>query len=118
MKYLVLIFCLFLISGCSSGNTYKTISYDEAYETMSANENIILLDVRTVEEYEDEHIVGAINIPIDDISESISLDKEATIYVYCESGNRSKMATIKLNELGYTNVYDMGGINDYPYEVE
>ena len=84
---------------------------------MEAEENYIILDVRTQAEYEEKHIPGAICIPnetigSDDIQELP--DKDQLILVYCRSGNRSKQASEKLVALGYTNIVEFGGINDWP----
>ena len=80
----------------------------------------VLLDVRTPEEFADKHIPGAINIPnetigTDEIPELP--DKDQLILVYCRSGNRSKQASEKLAALGYTNIVEFGGINDWPGET-
>lgn len=83
------------------------------------SEEVIIVDVRTAEEFASGHIQNAINIPVESISaEPAELsDKDATILVYCRSGNRSEQASRKLVELGYTQIYDFGGIIDWPYEV-
>ncbi len=104
-----------LLVGCKAN--YHQIDMEEAYKTISLDDSIVVLDVRTKEEYEEKHIKRAINIPLDDIS-SITLDKKTTIYVYCQSGARSKEASNKLVEMGYTNIYDMGGFNNWHHEVE
>ena len=67
----------------------------------------IIVDVRTKDEYDEGHLVGAINIPYDEIDENVELDKEKLILVYCKSGNRSAVAYNMLINLGF-NVYDMG----------
>ena len=88
---------------------------------MAKEENFILLDVRTLEEYNDGHIPGAINVANESIgkNEIPQLpDKEQRIYIYCRSGNRSKQAAKKLAELGYTNLIEIGGIIDYHGETE
>ena len=80
----------------------------------------VLLDVRTPEEFAERHIPGAINIPNETIStEEIPElpDKDQLILVYCRSGNRSKQASEKLVALGYTNIVEFGGINDWPGET-
>lgn len=107
MKKIVLVFLILLLVGCSSENVY---------EIMKQNEHIIL-DVRTKEEYDSLHIKNSINIPLDLIDESIDLDKDKIIFVYCKSGNRSKVAYNKLKELGYT-VYDLGALADIDLEKE
>lgn len=102
-KFLILLFCLF-ICACSNSKS------DKIAQVMSENDYIII-DVRTKSEYEQLHVVDALNIPYDDIDENINIDKDTVILVYCQSGNRSHMAYNVLTNLGYT-VYDMGGIND------
>lgn len=96
---------------------YIKINVEEAKEMMDTEE-VIILDVRTQEEYEVEHIEGALLIPdydLKDLSNSKLPDKDEKILVYCRSGNRSKSAAKALIEMGYTNVYDFGGINSWPY---
>ncbi len=105
----------------SSGTgTYQTISAEEAKARMDSGDEIIILDVRTAEEYESGHIENALLLPNTEIGEDVSdvlPDKEAEILVYCRSGNRSEQAAKKLVALGYTNVYDFGGIINWPYDV-
>lgn len=79
-----------------------------------------MLDVRSQEEFDEGHIEGAIVIPdteIADRAETQLTDKEATILIYCRSGRRSKLAAQALADLGYTNIYEFGGIIDWPYEI-
>lgn len=116
---------LITLSGCSSDKkasteNYQTITASEAKEMMEKDSSIIILDVRTEEEYLEEHIKGSRLISYTDISdkaEELLTDKDATILVYCRSGRRSAIATQSLVDLGYTKIYDFGGINDWPYEV-
>jgi rhodanese-related sulfurtransferase len=78
----------------------------------------VLLDVRTPEEYAESHIDGAVLIPdteIADRADAELIHKDARIYVYCRTGVRSASATKILVDMGYTNVYDIGGIVDWPY---
>ena len=92
----------------------------EAVSLMETETDYIILDVRTQEEYEDRHIPGALCIPNETIgSEDIPElpDKEQLILVYCRSGNRSKQASEKLTALGYTNIVEFGGINDWTGET-
>ena len=87
---------------------------------MDSEKDYIILDVRTQEEYSQGHIPNAILIPhysISDESKEILKDKEQLILVYCRSGNRSKVAAEALTELGYTNVVEFGGINDWKYDI-
>ena len=87
---------------------------------MDSGDAIIILDVRTQEEFDAGHIAGAILIPNETILDEqpeLLPDLDAEILVYCRSGNRSAQSANKLLAIGYTNVYDFGGIIDWPYEV-
>lgn len=99
---------------------YKEISPQEAKVMLDGRENAILLDVRSQEEYDEGHIQGAIVIPDTEIADRAPGElshKEATILVYCRSGRRSKLAAQILADMGYTQVYEFGGIIDWPYEI-
>lgn len=79
-----------------------------------------MLDVRTQAEFDEGHIPDALCLPNEEIGEDVSMllpDLNAEILVYCRSGRRSKEAGEKLAKLGYTKVYDFGGIIDWPYET-
>ena len=115
---------LLIMAGCSvpmeQEASYRQISMDEAITMMETESNYIILDVRTPEEFAEKHIPDAINIPNETIgTEEIPElpDKEQLILVYCRSGNRSKQASEKLVRLGYTNIVEFGGINDWPGET-
>ena len=100
---------------------YKKITAEEAKERMDKDDKVVILDVRTEEEYQEGHVPGAIVIPNETISsgplEELP-DMDQAILVYCRSGNRSAQAATKLAEAGYTQVYDFGGIIDWPYDTE
>ena len=119
---------LLLLSGCggttsnaSSEDGYQQISQEEAKEMMDT-QDVIILDVREQDEYDSGHIPGAILLPVGTIDEETAAEvipeKDSTVLVYCRSGNRSKTASSTLSELGYTNIYEFGGINTWPYETE
>ncbi|MBQ3516213.1 MAG: rhodanese-like domain-containing protein, partial [Lachnospiraceae bacterium] len=96
------------------------ITPDEAKLLMDSENDFIILDVRTEEEYDTEHIANAILIPdyeIKEKAESILTDKDQLILVYCRSGRRSKNAASTLATLGYTNVKEFGGIIDWKYDT-
>ena len=98
--------------------SYKTISAEEAHVMMA--EEHILLDVRTDEEFREGHIFGAILIPDYEIAgraESELPDKAAIILVYCRSGRRSALAAQALADMGYSSIFDFGGVIDWPYEI-
>jgi len=124
-RLLPFILSLMLLSACSAPSSskdgYRQISMDEAVKMMRDEKDYIILDVRRPDEYAAGHIPGAINVPNEDIgtAEIAELpDKSQRILVYCRSGRRSKEASAKLVKLGYTNVVEFGGIQDYKGEIE
>ena len=124
-RILALLFalCLLVLAGCGqqADAAYRQISQEEAKEMMDAGDAVVL-DVREQSEYDDGHIPGAVLLPVGSIDEDTAAavipEKSATVLVYCRSGNRSKTAAAALAELGYTDVYEFGGINTWPYEIE
>lgn len=122
MKKIILIMIIsFLLVGCSSGVSFVSIDGTEAKRLIN-EENAIIIDVRSLEEYGSGHIKDSINIPVDTIElekiEQVISSKENKIIVYCRSGNRSRQAAQLLIDLGYTNVYDLGGINNWSGDFE
>jgi len=123
-RYLTLLLSLLLLVGCAptaeKQDSYRQIKMDEAMKIMEEESGYIILDVRTPEEFKAMHIPNAINVPNETIGkDEISQlhDKDQLILVYCRSGNRSKQASEKLVALGYTNIVEFGGINDWPGET-
>ena len=132
-----IVLCSCLLSGCTSNiirptvspalttspeptatAVYHKITAAAAKEIIDGDKPYILLDVRTEAEYAESHISGAVLIPNTEISQRATAelpDKSATILVYCRSGNRSASASNVLVGMGYTNVYDFGGIINWPY---
>lgn len=114
---------LFGLTACQdSGNnaSYEQITPQQAKTIMDTEDDYIIIDARTEEEFAEGHIEGAIMIPEYEIAERAEKelpDKNALILVYCRSGRRSKIASDELVRLGYTNVKEFGGIIDWPYEV-
>ena len=130
----LLLLLLLSLGACSAkgdaeiGNTeenkaapaFRTISAEEAYQMMAESPNFILIDVRTESEYREGRIEDAILIPNDEIEARAKAelpDKDQLIFVYCRSGVRSANAAGTLAGMGYSNVYNMGGIIDWPYEI-
>ena len=119
-----------LIAGCASSGPSSSeltegenpviqgITADEAYEMMISNETLVI-DVRTPEEYAERHIVNARLLMLDEIDEAaaaaVAPDKDSPLLLYCRSGVRSVEAARKLEALGYREIYDFGGILDWPY---
>ncbi len=107
-------------STSTSNLTYAKITPEDAKSRLDGDEQIILLDVRTQEEYDEKRIPDSILIPVDVIEKeapSKLTDKAATIFIYCRSGRRSAIASEALVKMGYTDVHDLGGIIDWPYET-
>ena len=113
---IVSLLCSCLLPGCS--NEHQKISAEEANRMMAELKDFILLDVRTAEEYKSQRIEGAILIPDNEIRNRVEKeipDKNKIILVYCRSGRRSGNAAKILTNLGYKNIYDFGGIVNWPY---
>ena len=111
---------LYNATGTAEPAAYHKISPQEAKLIMDGGKPYILLDVRTDSEFMEKHIAGAILIPVYEITahaDSKLPDKNALILVYCRSGRRSTNAAKELVRIGYTKVYDFGGIIDWPYET-
>jgi len=92
----------------------------EGMEMMNHDDSIILLDVRTKEEYMNEHIENSVLIPVTEMFESILTlcpDQKITYLIYCRSGVRSVYARQIMKHLGYHHVFDMGGIIDWPFKT-
>lgn len=118
---MAIVLCAMVLLGGCGENGYQQISQDEAKEMMDSQE-VVILDVREQDEFDSGHIVDAVLLPVGSISEATAAEvipeKDSVVLVYCRSGNRSKTASAKLVELGYTNVYEFGGIKTWPYEIE
>lgn len=125
--FIILFVMTIILTGCNMDNN-KTGLKDTAYKKISAeeakniidSEDVIILDVRTPEEYNGGHIENAVLLPVTEIpdkAEEILPDKDSKILVYCRSGNRSATAAKDLINMGYTNVYNFGGIMSWPYDI-
>jgi len=100
-------------------NAHVRISPSEAYEMMRVGD-VLILDVRSQDEFNDGHIYGAVLLPEDEIRErafDVIISKSQTVLLYCRSGRRSDNAARALSEMGFLYVFDFGGILDWPYEV-
>ena len=114
-----------VLSACGSSSdssaAYTQLSQDEAISMMEENSDYVILDVRPQEEYNEGHIPDAICVPNETIGDKRPeelKDLDQMLFVYCRSGRRSKEASQKLADIGYTKVYEFGGIKTWPYEVE
>ena len=128
----LILILIFILTGCSSGGQvmdgpdmvrtaeYTQIDQDTAKEMMAQDGTQVIVDVRRQDEYDTGHIPGAICIPNESIGDEPPAelpDLEQIILVYCRSGRRSKEAAQKLADIGYTNVYEFGGIIDWTGET-
>lgn len=116
-------------SGASAKTSERETAGSEAYHKITAKEakemmdagSVTIVDVRTAEEYAEKHIPDALLLPVESIGNEMPEalpDKNAVLLLHCRTGVRSKQAADKLAALGYTNVYDFGGIVDWTYETE
>ena len=107
--------------GTAVENTYQQITQEEA-KNMTDTQEAIVLDVREQDEFDAGHIPGAVLLPVGTITKDTAAvvipELDSVVLVYCRSGNRSKKASQALADLGYTGIYEFGGINTWPYEVE
>ena len=124
-KLIPLLLSALMFTGCAgvgnqANNTYRSITMDAAVTMMAEESGYIILDVRRPDEFAAGHIPNAINVPNEtiDTAEIPELpDKDQLIMVYCRSGRRSKEASEKLVQLGYTNIVEFGGILDWKGEI-
>lgn len=122
-KFLIcflLLFLSFTLYGCDSKEEVisdDNINVEEKMNNVMKTDNYIIVDVRTADEYSEGHVVGAINIPYDQINENTDLDKSKTIMVYCRSGKRSGVAYSTLKDLGY-DVLDLGAYESINLDKE
>ena len=101
-------------------NTYSQITQEKAKQMMDEQE-VLILDVREQSEFDSGHIANAVLLPLGSITAETAAavipTKDTVVLVYCRSGNRSKTASKALVELGYTNIYEFGGINTWEYGI-
>lgn len=115
---------VFIMNSCGSGG-YSHISQTDAMQMMQEQSGYLIVDVRRPDEFAEKHIAGAINVPneaIQTAEDSTELaddlsDMDQMLLVYCRTGRRSKEASAKLVKLGYTNVYEFGGIETWEGDI-
>lgn len=123
MKYVVMVLVVIglAMSFMSRGDSKGLVSYEELQQKLTDKAPIVLLDVRTQEEFNNGHIPEALLLPYDEIDQKAAQllpEKEKEIIIYCRSGRRSAIAKDSLEALGYTNVKDFGGMNRWQGQVE
>ena len=118
---LILLILIFIMSGCGTGNEYKHLTASEAIQIIQTEKNILILDVRTLGEYEKNHIPNSVLLPIEELRKENFAplkDKKQKILIYCWTGRRAEDSAKILIEHGYKNVYEFGGIVDWKGELE
>lgn len=125
LKHIIalLLMVLVLFTGCGGPGsaTYTQVDGAKAQTMMKESDEYIIVDVRTPKEYAEMHVKGAINVPNESIGDEAIAelpDKEQQIFVYCRSGRRSKQASDKLAAIGYSNIVEFGGIEDWEGPTE
>jgi len=115
------LFVLFAAPAAAQTAKYRQITPEAAKKMLAEDKTAVLVDVRTPEEYASGHIAGSVLIPDYELAEKAAKllpDKTKPVIVYCRSGNRSRGSAQTLLKLGYTDVYDLGGIGRWPYGIE
>lgn len=115
--FILFIFIIFIISCSNRG--YKNVNLKNAVKTVNNSTNLILLDVRTVEEYSSGSIPNSINIDVlsSDFKSKIELlDKNKEYLVYCRSGNRSSIASSIMSTNGFIKIYNLNNVNYSDFE--
>lgn len=108
----------FLNNRTASKINYTLVGFEKAREMIENNE-VVLVDVRTSKEYNQFHVLNAINIPVEDICNgNINIENNCKIMLYCATGTRSKTAIKQLNKLGYNNIYiwEYASLTTFPYK--
>ena len=108
---IILLLCIILVTGCTKGENTINSSRKEMIDKILSENNYVIVDVRTEDEYNSGHIKGAVNIPYDTINKYTELDKSKTIFVYCKSGARSSKAYLTLKNLKY-DVVNLGSYDN------
>ena len=122
---ILIILVMVIAAGCGGNEQsalenqtlqYSQISQEEAVKMMGEETGYLIVDVRRPDEFAEGHIPDAINMPNEEITDEMPEalpDKDQMLFIYCRTGRRSKEAAEKLVNMGYTNVYEFGGINDW-----
>lgn len=122
-KIALILLTILFITGCSTAmettgdRTGETLTSKEAHKESVENVEVLIVDVRTPEEYAEGHIAGSVNIPLDQIEDVAAIElpnKDQEIFVVCRSGNRSGQAQVILESNGYTNITNIGSVFDWP----
>src|SRR5690554_2092682 len=120
--FIVSLMIVLILAGCTSATSQiiTKVTPQKAMELIDTTSNLVFIDVRTYEEYQTGYAEGSVLLPLDTLEASIATivsTKDTPILIICRSGNRSNQAALLLQKLGYTEIYDVGGILDWPYEI-
>lgn len=116
-KILALVVLIVAIcTGCGAAGTYRHLTPEDAQKIIDTESDVIILDVRTPEEYAKSHIPDAVLLPVEEIRQgnfALLPDKNQKILVYCWTGRRAGEAAKILVENGYKNICEFGGLVDW-----
>ncbi len=118
IRLLILMIFVVFLGACQK--SYQTMDAEAAQALLKEDDTAVLLDVRRKEECDQGHIEGSLLVPLDDLKTNITAilpDKDVPIIIYCEHGTRSLLAIEILSDLGYTALYDLGGLDTWPYDL-
>ena len=99
---------------------YTSISPKEAKSVMDSDKSVVLIDVRTPNEFKSARIPNSISVPLNNLIagiQKVATNKDTTLIIYCQSGARASSACSELTKIGYTNIRNLGGIMSWPYET-
>ena len=100
----------------------RRLDFSQSHALLQSGKSLVLLDVREEEEFITGHVPGAVLLPVDTIDKETAAAAipalDTPVMVYCRSGKRSIRAALMLDRLGYKDIYDMGGLAGWPYELE
>ena len=113
ISIIILVILVIMVAGQNKKAVIVNATDPESVSELTADKDVVIIDVRSKSEYNDGHIPHAKNIEYTQIRDKVKYDLNAKIAVYCQTGARSHVAAVQLNEMGYKYVYDMGGIDNY-----
>ena len=112
LVFIFIILILIVINLSSSQNKVTTIQNSDEFSEVLKQDELVIIDVRSKDEYNESHIPKAINIPYNKLEDEIKYDKKINIVVYSGDDSRNHLASVVLKDMGYKNIYE-GSISDY-----
>lgn len=118
ISIIILIILVIIVASQNKKVVIINATDSKSVSELTSDKDIVIIDVRSKSEYNDGHIPQAKNIEYTQIKDKVKYDLDTKIAVYCQTGARSHLAAVQLNEMGYKYVYDMGGIDNYTGKLE